>query len=246
MARPGPANDEERLPWLEPYRDSKVPKVAPAKPRSRGGLLAAVTAVAVLVAAGGGYMIGQRKPAPVAPSAEVAVKTVAPAPPVAPPAVSAVVAAEPVVSAKVESRPEVRVARAAPHRAARHNVRQRKIRSAGIESTRIRAVRAAQEHRPEPPTAAYRPWPKMPSPGPAGQVIQLGAFTNPARANAALRLRLARYPALGRMPRVVVPVITRPRGQILYVLRLGTTSRQQSAIVCRNLRASGDHCLVIG
>ena len=86
----------------------------------------------------------------------------------------------------------------------------------------------------------------MPSPGPAGQVIQLGAFRNPARANAALRRRLARYPSLGQMPRVVVPVITRPRGQVLYVLRLGTTSRQQSAIVCKNLRASGDHCLVIG
>ncbi len=249
MVRLGPAKDEERLPWLEPYHDSKVAKakVAPAKPRSRGGLWAAVAAVAMLVAAGGGYIIGQRKPVPVAPTVEVAVKTVAPAPPVAAPAVPAeVLATEPAARAKVELRPTVRVARAAPHRAARHNVRQRKIRSAGIESTRIRAVRAAQEHRRAPPTVAYRPWPKMPSPGPAGQVIQLGAFTNPARANAALRQRLARYPALGRMPRVVVPVITRPRGQILYVLRLGTTSRQQSAIVCRNLRASGDHCLVIG
>ena len=68
----------------------------------------------------------------------------------------------------------------------------------------------------------------------------------PARANAAYRLRLARYPMLGSMPRVVVPVVTKPRGKILYVLRLGTTSRQQSGIVCRNLRASGDHCLVIG
>jgi hypothetical protein len=86
----------------------------------------------------------------------------------------------------------------------------------------------------------------MPSPGPAGQVIQLGALTTPTRAHAAYRQRLARYPLLGRMPLVVVPVITRPRGKILYVLRLGTTSRQQSATVCRNLRASGDHCLVIG
>ena len=248
MARPGPANDEERLPWLEPYRDSKVTKVAPDRSKSRGGLLAAVAAVAVLVAAGGGYIIGQRKPAPVAPTAEIAVKTVAPGPPVAEAAQRAgVVAAEPVVPAKVEPRPPaVRVAQAAPHRAATHNVRQRKIRSAGVESAQIRAVRAAQEHRRAPPTVAYRPWPKMPSPGPAGQVIQLGAFKNPARANAALRLRLARYPALGQMPRVVVPVIVGRRGQILYVLRLGTTSRQQSAIVCKNLRASGDHCLVIG
>jgi hypothetical protein len=86
----------------------------------------------------------------------------------------------------------------------------------------------------------------MPSPGPAGQVIQLGAFTTPARASNAYQQRVARYPALGRMPRVVVPVITKPGGRILYVLRLGTTSRQQSKTVCRNLQRSGDHCLVIG
>lgn len=256
MAKPGPANDEERLPWLEPYRDGKAAKakIAPAKPKSRGGLLTAVAAVAVLVAAGGGYIIGQRKPASVATTAEIAVNTSAPGPTVAEPVAPAqTVAAEPVVPVALAPRPAVRVAQAAPHHSAGHSVRSRKIRSAGIESTQIRAVRAAQEQppivtppTPSPPRVASRPWPKMPSPGPAGQVIQLGAFKNPARANAALRLRLARYPALGRMPRVVVPVITRPRGQVLYVLRLGTTSRQQSAVVCRNLRASGDHCLVIG
>lgn len=248
MARPGQPNDDERLPWLEPYRDSKTAKakVAPAKPRSRGGLLAAVAAAAVVVAAGGGYFIGQRKPAPVAPTAEIAVKTVAPVPPVDIPAQPAEVAADEPAPTKADHRPVVRVAQAAPHRSARHIVRQRRIRSAGIESAQIRSVRAAQERRRAPPPVAYRPWPKMPSPGPAGQVIQLGAFRNPVGAYAAYRMRLARYPALGRMPRVVVPVITRPRGQILYVLRLGTTSRQQSAIVCRNLRASGDHCLVIG
>jgi hypothetical protein len=86
----------------------------------------------------------------------------------------------------------------------------------------------------------------MPSPGPAGQVLQLGAFTTAARANTAYSQRVARYPTLARMPRVVVPVITKPDGRVLYVLRLGTTSRQQSKTVCRNLRASGDHCLVIG
>ena len=248
MARPGPANDEERLPWLEPYREGKAAKVAPVKRKSRGGLLATIGALAVLVAAGGGYLVGQREPAPVAPTAEIALNPAAPAPVAPPTAVPKQVAVKPV--APVAKSKVVRVAQAAPHRAAKHHVRQRKIRSAGIESAQTRAVRAVQEHRPapvqSPPRVATRPWPKMPSPGPAGQVIQLGAFKNPARANAALRLRLARYPSLGRMPRVVVPVISRPRGQILYVLRLGTTSRQQSAIVCRNLRASGDHCLVIG
>lgn len=252
MARPGPANDEERLPWLEPYRDAKAKKAAPvARKSSRGALLAAVGAMAVLVAAGGGYIIGQRKPALVAPTAEIAIKPVIAAPVVAPEAEPVVQAetAAPVAPTMVAHRPMVRMAQAAPHRAPHSAYRQRKIRSAGIEAAQIRTVRAAQERRsitPPTPRVAYRQWPKMPSPGPAGQVIQLGAFTSPTHANAALRLRLARYPALGRMPRVVVPVISRPHGQILYVLRLGTTSRQQSSIVCKNLRASGDHCLVIG
>ncbi len=251
MARPGPANDEERLPWLEPYRDGKAAKVAPAKSKSRGGMMAAIGALAVLVAAGGGYIVGQRGPVAVTPAAEIAVKNEVVAPVTAP--APAPVIAEPVAVPAATPKPVARVAQSAPHRAIRKTVRQRKIRNAGIESAHLRAVRTAQEPRtatapvaPVAPRVTTRPWPKMPSPGPAGQVIQLGAFKNPARANAALRLRLARYPALGRMPRVVVPVITRPRGQILYVLRLGTTSRQQSAIVCKNLRASGDHCLVIG
>ena len=86
----------------------------------------------------------------------------------------------------------------------------------------------------------------MPSPGPAGQVIQLGAFRTPTGASNAYASRIARYPTLARMPRVIVPVVTKPDGRVLYVLRLGTTSRQESRTVCRNLRRSGDHCLVIG
>jgi hypothetical protein len=93
---------------------------------------------------------------------------------------------------------------------------------------------------------AARSWPKMPSPGPAGQVIQLGAFSTRARAQAAYGERLARYPVLSGMPQVIVPIITQPRGEVLYVLRLGTRSRDQSNVVCGNLRRSGDHCLVIG
>jgi len=244
MARPGPANDEERLPWLEPYRETMAVKARVAR-RSHGGLVAVAAALAMLFAAGGGYWIGQRDPEPAASSTEIAltpqVPTVPPYVPLPPPIVEASppVKAEPAPVAK-------KVAVSKPKKPVRSAVRQRKIRNAGIESDRIKAVRAAQERRSAPRPVAVRSWPKMPSPGPAGQVIQLGAFKNPARANAAYRMRLARYPLLGSMPRVVVPVVTKPRGQILYVLRLGTTSRQQSAIVCRNLKASGDHCLVIG
>jgi hypothetical protein len=131
--------------------------------------------------------------------------------------------------------------------AARKRPRAKKIRSAGVETNQLNAVRSAQEPKAAAaPKPVSRPWPKMPSPGPAGQVIQLGAFSTPTRASNAYYARIARYKALGSMPRVIVPVVTKPDGRVLYVLRLGTTSRQQSKTVCRNLRRSGDHCLVIG
>ena len=240
----GSSSDEERLPWLEPYRETMAAKPAPvaAKKRGAGVLVGGVAALAAALTAG--YYIGQRDPRPASPAAEVALAPAKPAP-VAPTNIPAAPVEAP---PKVEAPTPEKIVTASVHKKAWRaaKVRQRKIRSAGIESARLKAVRAAQERRASPRPTAARVWPRMPSPGPAGQVIQLGAFKNPARANAAYRLRLARYPMLGSMPRVVVPVVTKPRGQILYVLRLGTTSRQQSGIVCRNLRASGDHCLVIG
>ena len=246
MARPGPAIDEERLPWLEPYRDKAVGKPAPVKRGSRGAGLVVGGVAAIAAALTAGYYLGQRDPGRQAPTAEIAVAPVqAPTgPPVANIAQPIVEPSPPVAEPAPAPKPR-KFAAAKAKKPVRRIARQRKIQSAGIETARLREVRAAQE-RASAPRPVARAWPKMPSPGPAGQVIQLGAFKNPSGANRAYRERLARYPLLGRMPRVVVPVITRPRGQVLYVLRLGTTSRQQSAIVCRNLRASGDHCLVIG
>jgi hypothetical protein len=230
--------DEDRLPWLEPYRETKKP----GKPLPRRGygtpLAVGLGAALLLVVGAGGYWFGQQgEPAIQPQTATVTLPPprpveVAEAPPPAAPAVEQAAPAEPAA---------VTVKHAVRKKAARRHAPRRKIRTAGIEHKRIDAVRTAQGA-PQP----SRPWPKMPSPGPAGQVIQLGAFTTPYRANAAYSLRVARYPALARMPRVVVPVATKPTGRVLYVLRLGTTSRQQSKTVCRNLKRSGDHCLVIG
>ena len=243
-------SDEERLPWLAPHRDAIVHKQRMAR-RSHGKLVAFAAALAVLFAAGSGYWLGQRDPAPVAPVTEVALAPVSQAPvaqpaPVVPPPI-----AEATSPVEAETAPVVKKAAVSkPKKPIRRAVRQRKIRNANIQSARQKQVRAAQirtaQRRARAARQVPRAWPKMPSPGPAGQVIQLGAFRNPAGANRAYRTRLARYPMLGSMPRVVVPVITKPRGQVLYVLRLGTSSRQQSKVVCRNLRASGNHCLVIG
>lgn len=234
--------DEDRLPWLEPDRERKTPgRPVPARGLSRPLAFGAGLGLAI-AAAGAGYWYGQRSDRSVAPSST----TIALAPPSAPKPVKVAEAPaqpQPAEPAIAEPTPATeKASKPSPARkASKRRTARKKIRSAGVESSKIDAVRAAQERE-----ARSRPWPRMPSPGPAGQVIQLGAFSTPARANNAYSLRIARYPALARMPKVVVPVITKPDGRILYVLRLGTTSRQESKTVCRNLRVSGDHCLVIG
>ena len=238
--QPSRPADEDRLPWLEPYRETTKPG-RPLPRRGYAGPVAIGAAVGLLLAVGaGGYWLGQRGDTPAGPRSVQTIPLPAPKPaPVevaeAPPPKPAT--AEPATAAPAEAEKPKPAKKAVKRR----KPPRKKIRSAGVERSRLNAVRATQERR-----APRRPWPKMPSPGPAGQVIQLGAFSTPARANAAYYQRIARYKSLGGMPKVVVPVITKPDGRVLYVLRLGTTSRQQSKTVCRNLRASGDHCLVIG
>lgn len=236
-----PAANEDRLPWLEPYRDTAARKRQVAR-WSQGGLLGIAGALAVLFAAGGGYWLGQRDSTLTRPSDTVPVPPLKqqPAPAAQAPVEAQIVEAEPAPAVETEPPAPAIVSAAPPKKAAKRPARK-KVRTAGIESSRLRAVRAQQES-----PAPRRAWPKMPSPGPAGQVIQLGAYSTASRAHVAYRSRIERYPTLARMPRVIVPVITKPGNRVLYVLRLGTTSRQHSHIVCDNLRRSGDHCLVIG
>ena len=241
-------SDSERLPWLEPYRhpiEARRRKAA----RSHGPLLAYAFGLLVLSAVGiGGYWLGQRadgqserrppeteQVAETVPVAAPPIATQQAEPEVLPPAPETKAAPPPASAAEV-SKP---IAKAKPPVRKIAKPVKKKIRHASTKRAQYDRVLAKQRQ-------AARTWPKMPSPGPAGQVIQLGAFSTRTRAQNAYRERLARYPVLSGMPLVIVPVITQPRGDVLYVLRLGTQSREQSNVVCRNLRTSGDHCLVIG
>jgi hypothetical protein len=280
MAQDRLPDDEERLPWLEPYT---APKAAPApvtppKPPRRGAGLAIGGIAAIAAALTAGYFVGQRGEAPEPATTSVAEAPVTTRPIAVAPAVTEPVAPQAEFPEPAQAEPDkIEPAQAEPAQAEpapaaapipaartlpspdREARRERAIRNLTAERARLRAIRVARESAaaaaaaaaaaPQPSRLAsqnVRPWPKMPSPGPAGQVVQLGAFRTEGGALAAYRLRLSRYPVMASMPRVVVPVMTKPRGTVLYVLRLGTASRQQSRIMCRNLRASGDHCIVIG
>lgn len=247
---PTAANDADRLPWLEPYRDPSSARVAtPApkapSPRGKGGIV--VTGIAaLLIALGGGYWLGQlravpesRNPVSIDSAKPETIKT----------AQASQVLVPPVVEPKADEGEQKPVAatstvkknslkKATSVRVHRGSARREKLKRRPLASDQLASVLGKQ--------GEERKWPKMPSPGPAGQVIQLGAFSSPSRAERAYQARAGRYPLLSTMPKVIVPVVTKPRGEILYVLRLGTQSREQSTIVCRNLRNSGDHCLVIG
>jgi hypothetical protein len=247
--------DSERLPWLEPFAERR------ARPVRRRGLFAALGGGAALVAAlAAGYWLGERRvldPQPVsAPEVrggDTAIVPVTPAPTRPEPPLPA--AREPAVPPAPTIAPPVAKAEPAPVAKPRPAARTRppKIRREAPTRSSYENVRARQESRAEPPAVTVAPaptarvWPRLPSPGPPGQVIQLGAFSHPDRAYSAYRARLARYPALRSMPRVIVPIAPESAdGRMLYVLRLGTLSRNQSKSLCRSLKRRGDHCIVIG
>lgn len=249
---PTAANDADRLPWLEPFRDTAIASARPvlrakkSENGQRGGLIL-ISSVALVAALASGYWLGQQRNGS-AGTAETGSKPTSNLieiaevrPEVAPPPIAEKPATSDVTTSNLAS-PAVTKgkgkAKAPRSRVPHETSRSAKLKRRSIESDRFASVLGKQ--------GEVRAWPKMPSPGPAGQVIQLGAFSSPSRAETAYRARTGRYPLLGTLPKVVVPIVTQPRGEILYVLRLGTQSREQSTIVCRNLRNSGDHCLVIG
>lgn len=267
MARSG---DNERLPWLEPYRERRARPAA----RRQGRLLAALGGGLALIAAlAGGYWLGERRvfdrPAPSSSASNgapgnIAIVPVAPPPSAAEPPLPAV--REPIqppapTVAVPAARSDPSAAVAPPKRKATGKRRPPVSRRAQPARDSFDAVRARQEGSATVPASARSPafafpvqsrpaprvWPRLPSPGPAGRVIQLGAFSHPDRAYSAYRARLASYPGLHSMPRVIVPIAPQSAGgKIYYVLRLGTNSRNQSKSVCRSIKRRGDHCIVIG
>ena len=92
----------------------------------------------------------------------------------------------------------------------------------------------------EPALAA--PAASQPLAGGSGSVIQLGAFSSGAKAEAAWKALSARFGSLGALTKIVVPVA----GSKLYRLRAGAPSPAEAKAMCQTLRVAGESCVVIG
>jgi hypothetical protein len=74
--------------------------------------------------------------------------------------------------------------------------------------------------------------------GPAGSVIQLGAFANQAQAERAWTALSARFPSVAVMNKLIVPFSGGIR------LRAGAASPAEAKSACQALKAAGENCFV--
>jgi hypothetical protein len=89
---------------------------------------------------------------------------------------------------------------------------------------------------PPKPEAAPAPEPK--AAGPAGSVIQLGAFANAAQAERAWTALSTRFPSVAAMNKLIIPFSGGIR------LRAAATSPAEAKQTCQALKAAGENCFV--
>ena len=79
----------------------------------------------------------------------------------------------------------------------------------------------------------------------SGTVVQLGAFSSGAKAEAAWQALTGRFATLSAMTKIVVPV-SNGSGGSLYRLRAGAPTPADAKSLCQALRVAGESCVVIG
>ena len=87
-------------------------------------------------------------------------------------------------------------------------------------------------------TPAVKETPEPKPVGPAGSVIQLGAFANQAQAERAWSALSARFPSIAAMNKLVVPFSGGIR------LRAAAPSPAEAKQACQTLKAAGENCFV--
>ena len=236
----------DRLPWLS---DEPARKAVQAK---RGAWDWTGWAIcAVLILAGFSFWLGGRsvvrevpqkstsQPAPVATMPQ---QPVAQSPEVR-------VAPQPQVARAVE--PQVRIVRVPEVRIVQQVVK------AAPSSEKQAAPEEVAAAAPPPNTAALpaapkasapvtlRPWPPRVVAGASGRLVQIGAYGSGLQAKQGWVAMVRAYPALQKLPAVVV--ITRnSKRRLFYRFQIGTTSQAHSEVLCQRMEKISLSCAVVG
>jgi hypothetical protein len=81
--------------------------------------------------------------------------------------------------------------------------------------------------------------------GAAGRLVQVGAFGTRQQAKLGWRRMQRAYPAVGRLPAVVVEA-RNSKGRKYYRFQIGTTSHAHSEVLCQRMQTLNFSCAVLG
>lgn len=260
------SNDpSDRLPWLSdtPVRQlqTTAPKRASTMSRSHG--LAGWAFAGLLLVAGTSYWFGmQTGQAPHRAASDVPVEQAQPSRP------DPFMTAEPEVP--LAQAPEVRPSpvpvvtmpgldaprRAHPNRRARltrevppsdsldETVKSQSANEDEAAKTSDKAA-AASDTPKKAEAAPPKLWPSRVEKGAAGRLVQIGAFGSTQQAKLGWRKMQREYPAVGKLPAVVVES-SNSAGHKFYRFQIGTTSQAHSEVLCQRMQKIDFSCAVIG
>jgi hypothetical protein len=235
----------DRLPWLseEPERPAKIARWD----------LAGWAVAAVLAVAGGSYWLGTQsvdEPVPSMEQRTVPRSTTVPLP--APQVIQPQVEPDRIPEVALPQLPSVAVAKPRAERTARKPQPSDSSRRAGAsasdeartESTAAKSTSAATS----PPATRAKPltlWPAREAKGASGRLVQIGAFGTRQQAKLGWRYMQRSYPAVSRLPAVVVEA-RNSRGRRFYRFQIGTTSQAHSEVLCQRMEKIRLSCAVVG
>lgn len=235
----------DRLPWLadEPSRDA---------PRTNHGVRNPAWAIGALMAIGGmSFWIGSRhETAPLSNSARPATTVALPEPRIPQPPDVRIspqpqVAPTPQAQVRAAPVPEVRIP-VPPKRVAAHSVKApappaHVATQAKTQTTRTAPASTPNAVRPR----ALTPWSPRVTAGAAGRLVQVGAYGSPVQAKRGWWAMVRAYPAMQRLPAVVVTA-RNSHGRSFYRFQVGTTSQAHSEVLCQRLEKIQLSCAVVG
>jgi hypothetical protein len=128
-----------------------------------------------------------------------------------------------------------------------HKARPSKKTSAAAAEDKLETEEAASTAKPAAP-AKPKPltlWPSREAKGASGRLVQIGAFGSRQQAKLGWRYMQRSYPAVSRLPAVVVEA-RNSRGRRFYRFQIGTTSQAHSEVLCQRMEKIKLSCAVVG